>query len=179
MARVPGTIVPSASMISSPTRMCWAEAGEFNPTLSITTDLTIGFNGKPAVSGLMWKPYHALSVALAVARETASNIPTVIPCLRIAAANVTQFQPNARQRLLTLGSQRAGVIFCTSRPAPCRQNRTGEDDADAHLKRRIVNREVVVAVTNGKLDLGPWEQIFDSEFDRRRRKRVLVKIIKE
>ncbi len=65
-------------------------AGEFNFTLSITTDLTIGFNGKPAVSGLMWKPYHALSAAPAVVRETASKIPTMIPSLCIAGANVAQ-----------------------------------------------------------------------------------------
>ena len=56
-------------------------------------------------------------------------------------------------------------------------NRTGEDNADAHLKRQIMGREVVVAITNSKLDLGPWEQIFYGEFDGRRRKRVLVKII--
>jgi len=58
-------------------------------------------------------------------------------------------------------------------------NRTGEDNADAHLKRQIMGREVVIAVTNGKLDFGPWEQIFYGEFDGRRRKRVLVKIIGE
>ena len=58
-------------------------------------------------------------------------------------------------------------------------NRTGEDNADAHLKRQIMGREVVVAITNGKLDLGPWEQIFYGEFDGRRRKRALVKIIGE
>jgi secondary thiamine-phosphate synthase enzyme len=56
-------------------------------------------------------------------------------------------------------------------------NRTGEDNADAHLKRTIMGREVVVAVTKGRLDLGPWEQIFYGEFDGRRSKRVLVKII--
>ena len=56
-------------------------------------------------------------------------------------------------------------------------NRTGEDNADAHLKRQIMGREVVVAITKGKLDFGPWEQIFYGEFDGRRRKRVLVKII--
>lgn len=60
-----------------------------------------------------------------------------------------------------------------------RHNRTGEDNADAHLKRQIMGREVVVAITAGKLDLGPWEQIFYGEFDGRRRKRVLVKIIGE
>ena len=58
-------------------------------------------------------------------------------------------------------------------------NKTGEDNADAHLKRQIMGREVVVAVTKGKLDFGPWEQIFYGEFDGRRRKRVLVKIIGE
>ena len=56
-------------------------------------------------------------------------------------------------------------------------NRTGEDNADAHLKRTIMGREVVVAVTQGRLDFGPWEQIFYGEFDGLRRKRVLVKII--
>jgi secondary thiamine-phosphate synthase enzyme len=60
-----------------------------------------------------------------------------------------------------------------------RHNRTGEDNADAHLKRQIMGREVVVAVTHGRLDFGPWEQIFYGEFDGRRRKRVLVKIIGE
>jgi len=60
-----------------------------------------------------------------------------------------------------------------------RHNRTGEDNADAHLKRQIMGREVVVAVTDGRLDFGPWEQIFYAEFDGRRRKRVLVKIIGE
>jgi secondary thiamine-phosphate synthase enzyme len=56
-------------------------------------------------------------------------------------------------------------------------NRTGEDNADAHLKRQVMGREVVVAVTEGKLDFGPWEQIFYGEFDGGRRKRVLIKII--
>ncbi len=60
-----------------------------------------------------------------------------------------------------------------------RHNRTGEDNGDAHLKRQIMGRQVVVAITNGALDLGPWEQIFYAEFDGRRRKRALVKIIGE
>lgn len=60
-----------------------------------------------------------------------------------------------------------------------RHNRTGEDNADAHLKRQVMGREVVVAVTREELDFGPWEQIFYGEFDGRRRKRVLVKIIGE
>ena len=64
-------------------------------------------------------------------------------------------------------------------PKVYRHNRTGEDNADAHLKRQIMGREVVVAVTAGRLDFGPWEQIFYGEFDGRRPKRVLVKVIGE
>ena len=60
-----------------------------------------------------------------------------------------------------------------------RHNLTGEDNGDAHIKRQIMGREVVVAITRGKLDFGPWEQIFYGEFDGRRRKRVLIKIIGE
>jgi secondary thiamine-phosphate synthase enzyme len=64
-------------------------------------------------------------------------------------------------------------------PGRYRHNLTGEDNGDAHHKRQIMGREVVVAVTGGKLDMGPWEQIFYGEFDGRRRKRVLVKLIGE
>ncbi|MBI1314012.1 YjbQ family protein [bacterium] len=66
-------------------------------------------------------------------------------------------------------------------PSPERyhHNRTGEDNADAHHKRQIMGREVVVAITEGKLDFGPWEQVFYGEFDGRRAKRVLVKVIGE
>ena len=64
-------------------------------------------------------------------------------------------------------------------PKVYNHNRTGEDNADAHMKRQVMGREVVVAITNGALDFGPWEQIFYGEFDGRRRKRVLVKIIGE
>jgi secondary thiamine-phosphate synthase enzyme len=60
-----------------------------------------------------------------------------------------------------------------------RHNNTGEDNGDAHLKRQVMGREVIVAITEGKLDFGPWEQIFYGEFDGRRKKRVLVKIIGE
>lgn len=60
-----------------------------------------------------------------------------------------------------------------------RHNDTGEDNADAHLKRQVMGREVVVAITNGRLDLGAWEQIFYAEFDGRRSKRILVKLIGE
>jgi secondary thiamine-phosphate synthase enzyme len=58
-------------------------------------------------------------------------------------------------------------------------NRTGEDNADAHLKRQVMGREVTVAITDGQLDFGPWEQIFYGEFDGRRRKRALIKVIGE
>jgi secondary thiamine-phosphate synthase enzyme len=60
-----------------------------------------------------------------------------------------------------------------------RHNDTGEDNADAHLKRQVMGREVVVAITRGALDFGPWEQVFYGEFDGRRRKRVLIKVIGE
>ncbi len=60
-----------------------------------------------------------------------------------------------------------------------RHNETGEDNADAHIKRQLMGREVVVAITNGELDFGPWEQIFYGEFDGQRNKRVLVKVIGE
>jgi secondary thiamine-phosphate synthase enzyme len=64
-------------------------------------------------------------------------------------------------------------------PTRYRHNRTGEDNADAHMKRQVMGREVVVAITRGRLDFGPWEQIFYGEFDGRRPKRVLVKVIGE
>jgi secondary thiamine-phosphate synthase enzyme len=66
-------------------------------------------------------------------------------------------------------------------PSPQRyaHNRTGEDNADAHLKRQVMGREVVVAITKGKLDFGPWEQVFYGEFDGKRPKRVLIKVIGE
>lgn len=64
-------------------------------------------------------------------------------------------------------------------PQRYKHNRTGEDNADAHMKRQIMGREVVIAITKGKLDFGPWEQIFYGEFDGKRAKRVLVKIIGE
>lgn len=66
-----------------------------------------------------------------------------------------------------------------SNPNVYHHNRTGEDNADAHLKRQVMGREVVVAITKGKLDFGPWEQIFYGEFDGNRPKRVLIKVIGE
>ena len=72
-----------------------------------------------------------------------------------------------------------GLAPFDASPQKYQHNRTGEDNADAHLKRQVMGREVVVAITGGKLDFGPWEQIFYGEFDGRRRKRVLVKVIGE
>lgn len=72
-----------------------------------------------------------------------------------------------------------GLAPFNASPSVYRHNRTGEDNADAHMKRQIMGREVVVAITRGKLDFGPWEQIFYGEFDGRRDKRVLVKVIGE
>ena len=72
-----------------------------------------------------------------------------------------------------------GLAPFDASPARYAHNRTGEDNADAHLKRQVMGREVVVAVTDGKLDFGPWEQIFYGEFDGNRPKRVLVKVIGE
>ena len=72
-----------------------------------------------------------------------------------------------------------GLASYDAAPSRYQHNRTGEDNADAHLKRQIMWREVVVAITKGKLDFGPWEQIFYGEFDGNRPKRVLVKVIGE
>ena len=72
-----------------------------------------------------------------------------------------------------------GLAPFDASPQRYRHNRTGEDNADAHHKRQIMGREVVVAVTDGRLDFGPWEQIFYGEFDGRRSKRIMVKIIGE
>src|SRR3954454_9059912 len=72
-----------------------------------------------------------------------------------------------------------GLAPFDASPQRYRHNRTGEDNADAHMKRQVMGREVVVAITKGALDFGPWEQIFYAEFDGRRRKRVLIKIIGE
>jgi secondary thiamine-phosphate synthase enzyme len=72
-----------------------------------------------------------------------------------------------------------GLAPFDASPQRYAHNRTGEDNADAHMKRQIMGREVVVAITSGKLDFGPWEQIFYGEFDGRRPKRVLVKVMGE
>ena len=72
-----------------------------------------------------------------------------------------------------------GLAPFDASPSRYAHNRTGEDNADAHMKRQIMGREVVVAITGGQLDFGPWEQIFYGEFDGRRPKRVLVKVIGE
>ncbi len=72
-----------------------------------------------------------------------------------------------------------GLAPFDASPQTYRHNRTGEDNADAHMKRQVMGREVVVAVTKGTLDFGPWEQVFYGEFDGRRPKRVLIKVIGE
>jgi secondary thiamine-phosphate synthase enzyme len=72
-----------------------------------------------------------------------------------------------------------GLAPFDASPQRYHHNRTGEDNADAHMKRQVMGREVVVAITRGKLDFGPWEQIFYGEFDGRRPKRVLIKVIGE
>jgi secondary thiamine-phosphate synthase enzyme len=72
-----------------------------------------------------------------------------------------------------------GLAPFDASPARYQHNRTGEDNADAHMKRQVMGREVVVAITKGKLDFGPWEQIFYGEFDGHRPKRVLVKVLGE
>jgi secondary thiamine-phosphate synthase enzyme len=72
-----------------------------------------------------------------------------------------------------------GLAPFDASPSRYAHNRTGEDNADAHMKRQVMGREVVVAITKGKLDFGPWEQIFYGEFDGRRPKRVLIKVIGE
>ena len=72
-----------------------------------------------------------------------------------------------------------GLAPFDASPQRYQHNRTGEDNADAHLKRQVMGREVVVAITRGKLDFGPWEQIFYGEFDGNRPKRVLIKVVGE
>lgn len=72
-----------------------------------------------------------------------------------------------------------GIAPFDASPSRYHHNRTGEDNADAHMKRQVMGREVVVAITDGNLDFGPWEQVFYGEFDGRRPKRVLIKIIGE
>ncbi len=72
-----------------------------------------------------------------------------------------------------------GLAPFDASPQRYKHNRTGEDNADAHMKRQVMGREVVIAITNGKLDFGTWEQVFYGEFDGRRAKRVLVKVIGE
>ena len=94
---------------------------------------------------------------------------------RLASSSTTTSR--ACTRTTRRGSK--GSPRSTPRPRRYQHNRTGEDNADAHMKRQVMGREVVVAITNGKLDFGPWEQIFYGEFDGNRPKRVLVKVIGE
>src|SRR6201990_1682675 len=97
-------------------------------------------------------------------------------CISRQVSSSTTTNPDC---LMITGSGLKGVGAFTSRTDRDDHNRTGEDNGDAHHKRQIMGREVVVAVTGGKLDFGPWEQIFYGEFDGGRKKRVLVKIIGE
>ncbi|MFO0802730.1 MAG: YjbQ family protein [Gemmataceae bacterium] len=85
----------------------------------------------------------------------------------------------ARQFPSSAEAEQEGLAPFNPDPNHYHHNRTGEDNADAHMKRQVMGREVVVAITKGKLDFGPWEQIFYGEFDGNRPKRVLVKIIGE
>jgi thiamine phosphate synthase YjbQ (UPF0047 family) len=112
-------------------------------------------------------------------KELWFQIPT-----RRAFVNIT---PQVEECLKESGINE-GFILCNAmhitelaphEPVSEYRHNVGEDNADAHMKRQIMGREVVVAVTNGKMDFGPWEQIFYGEFDGRRRKRALVKIIGE
>ena len=114
---------------------------------------------------------------------------TAPPLLKLSAAAGTAETVMKLRRLLIINDDESGLHAdydaWLERLAPhepvagYRHNRTGEDNADAHMKRQIMGREVVVAVTAGKLDFGPWEQIFYGEFDGGRRKRALVKIFGE
>ena len=100
--------------------------------------------------------------------------------LRIAQLNVgSLFEPGWDERREVIVAWLEHLAPFDPSPTRYKHNRTGEDNADAHMKRQVMGREVVVAITNGKLDFGPWEQIFYGEFDGRRKKRVLVKIIGE
>jgi thiamine phosphate synthase YjbQ (UPF0047 family) len=102
---------------------------------------------------------------------------------RLAFVNITgQVQDCIRESGVKEGLALVNAMHITAPHDPIQQyrhNDTGEDNADAHIKRQVMGREVVVAITDGKLDFGPWEQIFYGDFDGRRRKRVLVKIIGE
>ncbi|MFM8893207.1 MAG: secondary thiamine-phosphate synthase enzyme YjbQ, partial [Planctomycetia bacterium] len=93
-----------------------------------------------------------------------------------ASVVINDDEPGLHQDYATWLESLAPYDASPSRDAP---NRPGEDNADAHMKRQVMGREVVVAITDGRLDFGPWEQIFYGEFDGRRAKRVLVKVIGE
>lgn len=108
-------------------------------------------------------------------------VPRRKPSGKIEAKALTSRGRNLHSWCSTLSS--AARFQCSLAPhepvSAYQHNRTGEDNADAHLKRQVMGREVVVAISAGQLDFRPWEQIFYGEFDGRRRKRVLVKIIGE
>src|SRR5262249_47553658 len=105
--------------------------------------------------------------------------PSLPPSPRTRQHNSSYHTPPRRSLLSSQPHEVPLVVGQGRHPAVYRHNRTGEDNADAHLKRQVMGREVVVAVTKGRLDFGPWEQVFYGEFDGHRPKRVLVKVIGE
>jgi secondary thiamine-phosphate synthase enzyme len=133
---------------------------------------------------------HELWIEAPKRRELRNITPTVAECLRksgiregLCLVNAMHISAsvfiNDDERGLHADFERWLEKLAPEHPHDQYAHNVGEDNADAHLKRTIMGREVVVAVTEGKLDLGPWEQIFYGEFDGLRRKRVLVKIIGE
>ncbi|MCP5048808.1 MAG: YjbQ family protein [bacterium] len=123
-------------------------------------------------------------------RELINITPTIIDCLRESGVKEGLLLCNAMHitSSVFINDDESGLHqdyekwlehLAPEKPYKQYKHNTYEDNADAHLKRTVMGREVVVAITNGKLDFGPWEQIFYGEFDGKRRKRVLVKIIGE
>ncbi|MCL4233908.1 MAG: secondary thiamine-phosphate synthase enzyme YjbQ [Deltaproteobacteria bacterium] len=115
-------------------------------------------------------------VQAAIAKSGVKNGLCLVNAMHITASVFINDDESGRHRDYDEWLERLAPHAPTDR---YRHNRTGEDNADAHLKRQIMGREVVVAITDGRLDFGPWEQIFYYEFDGRRKKRALIKIIGE
>jgi secondary thiamine-phosphate synthase enzyme len=133
---------------------------------------------------------HELWIEAPKRRELRNITPTVAECLRksgiregLCLVNAMHISAsvfiNDDERGLHSDFERWLEKLAPEHPHDQYAHNVGEDNADAHLKRTLMGREVVVAVTDGQLDLGPWEQIFYGEFDGLRRKRVLIKIIGE
>ena len=125
--------------------------------------------------------YRKLSAAARESLTPERNMKTLTRYLefhvpeRVGFENITK----TVERLVSESNFQEALAPFDSSPARYHHNRTGEDNADAHMKHQLMGREAVIAITNGALDFGPWEQIFYGEFDGRRKKRVLVKIIGE